>query len=170
MRKRSVVPKWLWMAPALAGCLWSGQAAAWGEDTHQHITELAFAYLKANASCQPISLTSPDVFQACQADCKTRYSNQFTSESGYTCTCAELTCGPRCDHLEDFARYECVSDCMRHGDGALSCPRDNCLPPYYWDKDVIDDIAVTECSAECYEATELIGDHCAPYAAAQSSE
>lgn len=99
-------------------CLgWTAESAyAYNRDSHQHITELAYSYLKLMDMCQPAEI---DNTQACESECKEELLGQDL-QRGYTCSCLDDFCGkagPNCSQYEDgFSKYTCTQTCVEDED------------------------------------------------------
>lgn len=152
----------------------SGPAWAYNEDTHQHITELAYGYLKAAALCDRIPVAGGAEIQTCVSTCEAAFTPPAGAQTGYSCGCARDTCGESplsgCAGLTGLAKYRCVEDCMADGAGQICGSKDaGCARPYYWESAQSTPIVTMACAEDCFEETHLVfTDECAALQAAQA--
>ena len=138
---------------------------AYNRDTHQHIVELAYAYLKTMRMCEPIPYSDTE---ECEASCIEDFQKQDfynkVDNSGYTCDCIEELCnfeerGACNDKENGFASYECTKACIKnHNRVQTACiparqkpyvTTPECIAPYYYDIEYEDQIFESECRTQC---------------------
>lgn len=131
---------------------------AWNRDTHQRITEFAYAYLKAYSICGDTSIADQDsyndIFDACADTMPTAAQG-----AGYTCGCAQDQCAENCGKFKGSERYLCVKLCA--DSQASSKPtgcviEQQCAEPYYWDPGASDLITADICAPQAYEQTHIL--------------
>jgi hypothetical protein len=164
--------------PALAVLLLSpGTASAYQRDTHQHLVELAYGYLKLVDLCEPVPLGTPADVAQCVVGCRTTLGDELREQGGgYTCECVEKRCESRCGGKKGYAKYLCVNDCVERGPGfPCSQPKPGaptttagtgssepqCKPPYFLSQVEGETIVEDACGRKCCEERALMpNDEC----------
>ncbi len=148
-----------------------GSADAYNRDTHQHITEIAYAYLKLMDLCEPTEAIDTT---ECESQCIADFKAIAEPITTYTCECLKDACetykaspiSETCGDITDgFEKYECVESCSETDAAAVECRKDAdaCPAPFYADYIVNDRIFESSCRKSCVGATTLKSpDKCEP--------
>ena len=143
----------------IAGPFLAHPAFAWNRDSQQHITEYAYAYLKAYSICKNPSITGNDcsVYDHAYDTCAQTMPD---TSAGYQCGCADEYCGATCEHFEGVLKENCITNCIEYGkqsEQVKSCiAHENCQEPYYWDPNDKDAITAAVCAPKVYKQTHIV--------------
>ncbi|HEX7184833.1 MAG TPA: hypothetical protein VF756_23605 [Thermoanaerobaculia bacterium] len=162
--------------PVLAVLLLSPQTvSAYNRDTHQHLVELAYGYLKLVDLCEPVPLAPLEDIAQCAAGCRTTLGQVLREQGGgYTCDCVETRCESRCGGETGYSKYLCVNNCVERGPGfPCSQPKPGtvsttagtgqsnepqCKPPYFLSQVEGETIVEDACGRKCCEERSLMPD------------
>ncbi|QDG53242.1 hypothetical protein FIV42_21580 [Persicimonas caeni] len=140
----------------------SPQALAWNRDSHQRITELAYAYLKLYSICKDADLTEGKrelynrEFENCAGELR------HSSSEGYTCESVQGYCEAKCRNRDSYETYLCVKDCVdANPEAEAAAQGEGCVEPYYYDPELAAEIESDVCAPVAYERTSVVwSDRC----------
>ncbi len=172
---RMFCARWMGGVGIVLGLLLSsaGPLSAYNTDTHQHIAELGYAYLKAVDLCEPIPLGGGDALATCSNQCTKVVLDNVRNmrEEGYTCSCAEAACETSCGGLTGIDKFSCVEQCVATGVGQQCASDNSCESPYFWVPNQSEVITSLVCTEECFEETNLtFADECTAFSSVLASE